>query len=91
MFLFDILVKEGVEMESSIKDIYRMNQVCYLVDALKFDPTYAPAITKLMDMTQYTKSQWTRSILYWYRLVVMSRYQIASDKEKLSWSRPPLP
>ena len=50
--------------------------MAYLLDALKFTPTFTPATTMLFAFTQMAKSHFTRATLYCYRLVTFGRLRI---------------
>jgi hypothetical protein len=51
----------------------------YLMDALKVNAYYAPALAKLYDMTHMAKSQLSRAICYMIRLATFGRTRVESE------------
>ncbi len=81
--------RENKSMTQEEKDLHKGNRIAYFLDALKCDPNYAPASSALYDMTNWSTSSWTRTILYGLRMVQSSRLKTAAEKEQSLWKSTP--
>lgn len=64
--------------QQQLKPNQKFAAVAYLIDALKFIPTFCPATSKLYELTHMANSNFTRAILYSIRLATFGRMNVQS-------------